>query len=207
MPEPRNSKELQDAVKSGKMKINKQEIFSPGKVGAAIVSKLAARTSAALVAKNVAKKVVPKVAKKLAEPKSAVKTISPQGKASQTVRNQKEAERITRNPMPKGSRVSARPDNKIAKIKISKNLTARVPAKSNYEFAKDMSRFEKIQKQNAGPLKATKAEAAANARGLKAANKPSLAKSVTKKSPSALSVKIGKKMYPSGVPLMSKGKK
>ena len=49
--------------------------------------------------------------------------------------------------------------------------------------------------------------AKANARGLKAANGPSLAKSLTKKPPSALSVKIGKKMYPSGVPIITKGKK
>jgi len=34
-----------------------------------------------------------------------------------------------------------------------------------------MSRFGKIQKQNAGPLKPTKAEAKANARALKSANK------------------------------------
>jgi hypothetical protein len=59
-----------------------------------------------------------------------------------------------------------------------------------------------LEKKNAA-----KKAAAANARGLKAANKPSLAKSVTKKSPSALSIKIGKKMYPSGVPTMPKGKK
>jgi hypothetical protein len=71
------------------------------------------------------------------------------------------------------SRVNTNPTGKpkSIKIKVSDNVTAQLPAKSNYEFAKDMSRFGKIQKQNAGPLKPTKAEAKANARGLKAANK------------------------------------
>ena len=43
----------------------------------------------------------------------------------------------------------------------------------------------------------SKSEAKANARGLKAAN-------ASKKSPSALSQKIAKKMYPAGVPKMGK---
>jgi hypothetical protein len=107
----------------------------------------------------------------LATPKSTVNVVKAKGKSYNKVANQKEAARLTRNPMPKGQRTSPLPDKKVAKIPVSENLTARVPAKSNYEFAKDMSRFGKIQKQNAGPLKPTKAEAKANARGLKAANK------------------------------------
>jgi hypothetical protein len=118
------------------------------------------------------KKIATTIAKK---PGSSVKVVKPQGKASRAFRNEKEAERLARNPMPKSTpktgRGSARPDSEISKIKISENVTARVPEKSNYEFAKDMSRFGKIQKQNAGPLKATKAEAKANARALKAATK------------------------------------
>ena len=117
-----------------------------------------------------------KIAKTIAKkPSPSVKVVKPQGKASRTFRNEKEAERLTRNPMPKSTpksgRGSARPDSEVARIKISENVTARVPAKPNYEFAKDMTRFGKIQKQNAGPSKATKAESKANARALKAANK------------------------------------
>ena len=117
-----------------------------------------------------------KVAKTIAKkPESSVKVVSARGSSYNKVANQKETDRLLRNPMPKSTpksgRGSARPDSEVAKIKVSKNVTARVPAKSNYEFAKDMSRFGKIQKQNAGPLKPTKAEAKANARGLKAANK------------------------------------
>ena len=118
------------------------------------------------------KKIATTIAKK---PGSSVKVIKPQGKASNTFRNQKEAERLTRNPMPKSTpkngRGSARPDSEVTKIKISDNVTARVPSKSNYDFSKDMSTIGKIQKQNAGPLKSTNAEAKANARALKAANK------------------------------------
>jgi hypothetical protein len=127
---------------------------------------------AAAEKKAEASKITRTIAKK---PGSSVKVVKPQGKASRAFRNEKEAERLTRNPMPKSTpksgRGSARPDSEVAKIKISENVTARVPGKSNYEFAKDMSRFGKIQKQNAGPLKATKAEAKANARALKAATK------------------------------------
>jgi hypothetical protein len=156
----------------------------------------AARAVAKKVAGNAAKKVATKAAVKRAKimsaadkkaeatkiaktiakkPGSSVKVVKPQGKASNTFRNQKETERLTRNPMPKSTpksgRGSARPDSEVAKIKISENVTARVPKKSNYDFAKDMSTIGKIQKQNAGPLKATKAEAKINVRALKAANK------------------------------------
>jgi hypothetical protein len=120
-----------------------------------------------------AEKIARTIAKK---PSPSVKVVKPQGKASRAFRNEKEAERLTRNPMPKSTpksgRGSARPDSEVARIKISENVTARVPKKSNYDFSKDMSTISKIQKQNAGPSKATKAEVKANARGLKAANKP-----------------------------------
>jgi hypothetical protein len=149
--------------------------------GAAVIAaRLAAKKAAQEAAKKITKKAVSsaaakKTVKKVAEPKSAVKVVPARGKSYNKAANQKEAERLARNPMPKSTpksgRGSARPDSEVAKIPVSKNLTARVPAKSNYEFAKDMSRFGKIQKQNAGPLKPTKAEAKANARGLKAANK------------------------------------
>jgi hypothetical protein len=152
--------------------------------GAKAASMVARR--AALVAKNKKSaknnmKIVNKVAdlqqKTKAETiaKNSVKVKRPQGEASNKIVNQKEAERLTRNPMPKSTpktgRGSARPDYEVSRIKISENVTARVPKKSNYSFAKDMSTIGKIQKQNAGPLKATKAEAKINARALKAANK------------------------------------
>ena len=110
------------------------------------------------------------------KPSSSVKVVKPQGKASAKFRNEKEADRIARTARTKTAsskdlRGRAKQDYEVSKIKVSDNVTARVPAKSNYEFAKDMSTFGKIQKQNAGPLKTTKAEAKANARGLKAANK------------------------------------
>ena len=112
----------------------------------------------------------------VAAPKSAVNVVKAQGKASNKFRNEKEAERLARTARSKTAsskdlRGTAKQDYEVAKVKVSDNVTARVPAKSNYEFSKDMSRFGKIQKQNAGPLKPTKAEAKANARGLKAANK------------------------------------
>ena len=129
-----------------------------------IMSKATKKAEATKIAKTVAKK-----------PEPSVKVVPARGKSFNAVKNQKETERLTRNPMPKSTpksgRGSARPDDEVVKIKVSDNVTARVPAKSNYEFAKDMSRFGKIQKQNAGPLRGTKAEAKANARGLKAANK------------------------------------
>ena len=113
-----------------------------------------------------------KIAKTIAKkPEASVKVVPARGKSYNKAANQKEAERLARKPMPKGQRTSALPDEKVAKIKVSENVTARVPAKSNYEFAKDMSRFGKIQKQNAGPLKPTKVEAKANTRALKSANK------------------------------------
>jgi len=149
--------------------------------GAAVIAaRLAAKKAAQEAAKKITKKAVSsaaakKIVKKVAEPKSAVKVVPARGKSFNTVKNQKETERLTRNPMPKSTpksgRGSARPDSEVVKIKVSDNVTARVPAKSNYEFAKDMSRFGKIQKQNAGPLKPTKAEAKANTRALKSANK------------------------------------
>jgi len=131
---------------------------------AKIMSAADKKAEATKIAKTIAKK-----------PSSSVKVISAQGKASRAFRNEKEAERLTRNPMPKSTpksgRGSARPDSEVVKIKISDNVTARVPKKSNYDFAKDMTRFEKIKKQNAAPSKATKAEVKANARALKAATK------------------------------------
>ena len=109
------------------------------------------------------------------EKETGVRVVPARGKSYNKAANQKETERLTRNPMPKSTpktgRGSARQDYEVVKVKVSDNVTARVPAKSNYEFAKDMSQFGKIQKQNAAPLKPTKAEAKANARGLKAANK------------------------------------
>jgi len=126
------------------------------------------------VDKMIAKeKIVTTIAKK---PGSSVKVVKAQGKASNKFANQKEAERLARTAKSKTAsskdlRGSAKQDYEVSKVKVSPNVTARVPAKSNYEFAKDMSRFGKIQKQNAGPLKETKAEAKVIARALKAANK------------------------------------
>lgn len=132
---------------------------------AKIMSNAAKKAEAIKIAKTAAKK-----------PGSSVKVVPARGKSYNKVANQKEAERLARTSRPKTAsskdlRGTAKQDYEVAKIKVSDNVTARVPAKSNYEFAKDMSRFGKIQKQNAGPLKPTKAEAKANARGLKAANK------------------------------------
>jgi len=125
-----------------------------------IMSKATKKAEATKIAKTVAKK-----------PESSVKVVPARGKSFNAVKNQKETERLTRNPMPKGQKTSARPDSEVVKIKVSDNVTARVPAKSNYEFAKDMSRFGKIQKQNAGPAKPTKAEAKATSKALKSVNK------------------------------------
>jgi hypothetical protein len=152
-------------VKAASMAVKAAKAVSQSAKRAKIMSAAEKKSEAIKIAKTIAKK-----------PESSVKVVKPQGKASNTFRNQKETERLTRNPMPKSTpksgRGSARPDSEVAKIKISENVTARVPKKSNYDFAKDMSTIGKIQKQNAGPLKATKAEVKANARGLKAANKP-----------------------------------
>jgi hypothetical protein len=147
--------------------------MTPAGRGVKAVSTAANVAKRAKIMSNAAKKAeANKIAKTIAKkPEPSVKVVPARGKSYNKAANQKEAERLARKPMPKGQRTSARPDSEVAKIKISKNVTARVPAKSNYEFAKDMSRFGKIQKQNAGPLKPTKAEAKANARGLKAANK------------------------------------
>ena len=131
-----------------------------------IMANATKKAEATKTAKTVAKK-----------PESSVKVVPARGSSYNKVANQKEADRIARTARPKTAsskdlRGTARQDYEVSKIKVSENVTARVPAKSNYEFAKDMSRFGKIQKQNAGPLKPTKAEAKANARALKAANKP-----------------------------------
>jgi len=179
-----NAKRVFEAgVKSGKIKPAEAGMTGAmvAKVAGKVISKIAPKANtvakrekimAAVEKKGEAIKIARTIAKK---PGSSVKVIKPQGKASRTFRNEKEAERLTRNPMPKSTpksgRGSARPDSEVAKIKVSPNVTARVPAKSNYEFAKDMSRFGKIQKQNAGPLQETKAEAKVIARALKAANK------------------------------------
>jgi hypothetical protein len=132
---------------------------------AKIMSAADKKAEATKIAKTIAKK-----------PSSSVKVISAQGKASRAFRNEKEADRLGRTarsktPSSKDLRGSAKQDYEVSKIKISENVTARVPKKSNYDFAKDMSTIGKIQKQNAGPLKATKAEAKINVRALKAANK------------------------------------
>jgi hypothetical protein len=142
------------------------------KAATSAVKKAAAAKRTKIMADAAKKAEANKIAKTIAKkPEPSVKVVPARGKSYNKAANQKEAERLARKPMPKGQRTSARPDSEVAKIKISKNVTARVPAKSNYEFAKDMSRFGKIQKQNAGPLKPTKAEAKANARALKSANK------------------------------------
>jgi hypothetical protein len=110
------------------------------------------------------------------KPSPSVKVVPARGKSYNKFANEKEMERLWRTSKSKttssrDSRGRAKQDYEVSKIKISDNVTARVPAKSNYEFAKDMSRFGKIQKQNAGPLQTTKAEAKANARALKFVNK------------------------------------
>jgi hypothetical protein len=150
-------------VKSGKIKS-----VEAGMTGA-MVAKVAGK-----VISKVASKVSPKATKTLSTPKSAVKVKPAQGKASNKFANEKEAERLARTARSKTTsskdlRGSAKQDYEVSKVKVSPNVTARVPAKSNYEFAKDMSKFGKIQKQNAGPLNETKA--AVIARALKAANK------------------------------------
>jgi hypothetical protein len=126
----------------------------------------------------------------VAAPKSAVNVVKARGSEYNKIANQKETERLARKAMPKGQRTSPLPDKKVAKIPVTKNVTARVPAKSNYEFAKDMSRFGKIQKQNAGPLEVTKAEAKANARGLKAANSGSKSPKGYKEGPRTKALRI-----------------
>jgi len=173
-----------NAMKDPKNRVS-GEIITPGSVvrGVAKVAAKVAGTKAVSAAKRTKimadatkKAEATKIAKTIAKkPEASVKVVPARGKSFNTVKNQKETERLTRNPMPKSTpksgRGSARPDSEVVKIKVSDNVTARVPAKSNYEFAKDMSRFGKIQKQNAGPLKPTKAEAKANTRALKSANK------------------------------------
>jgi len=147
------------------------------KVAGNAVKKAATAKRTKLMAKAEKKMEANKIAKTIAKkPESSVKVVKAQGKASAKFRNEKEADRIARTARTKTAsskdlRGRAKQDYEVSKIKVSDNVTARVPAKSNYEFAKDMSTFGKIQKQNAGPLKPTKAEAKANARGLKAANK------------------------------------
>jgi predicted CoA-binding protein len=151
----------------------------PGKVvkGVQAASKIAKVAKRVEIMNKVEKKAESlKAARTVAKkPSPSVKVVKAQGKASNKFRNEKEADRIARTKTPKTTsknlRGTARQDYEVSKIKVSDNVTARVPAKSNYEFAKDMSRFGKIGKQNAGPLQATKAEAKSIARGLKAANK------------------------------------
>lgn len=92
-----------------------------------------------------------KTAKKIATVKSKLRTIN-----SKTL-------------MDKASTMS--PTSEGLKVRASRDVTVRVKAKPNYELAKDFSTIGKIQKQNAGGV-ATRAEAKANARGLRAANKP-----------------------------------
>ena len=161
------------------------EVFTPGSLVrgvAKVVAKVTGKKAAAqqltrtkIMANAEKKAEAMKISKTVAKkPNPSVKAVPARGSSYNKVANQKEAERIARTKSKttsKDLRGTARQDYEVAKIPVSKNLTARVPAKSNYEFAKDMSRFGKIQKQNAGPLQATKAEAKANARGLKAANK------------------------------------
>jgi hypothetical protein len=148
---------------------------------AATAVKAAKTAKAASIAqkKNYAQKVTTP-AKRVAEAakrekETGVKVVPARGSSYNKVANQKEAERLARTATPKTTsknlRGTARQDYEVAKIPVTKNVTARVPAKSNYEFAKDMTRFEKIRKQSLAPAKTTKAEAKANARGLKAANK------------------------------------
>jgi hypothetical protein len=148
------------------------------KAATSAVKKVATVKRAKIMADATKKAEANKIAKTIAKkPESSVKVVPARGKSYNKVANQKEAERLARTARSKTAsskdlRGTARQDYEVAKVKVSKNVTARVPAKSNYEFAKDMSQFGKIQKQNAGPLKPTKAEAKANARGLKAAQKP-----------------------------------
>jgi hypothetical protein len=155
---------------------------------AATVAKVGSAAKRTKIMADAAKKIeATKVAKTITKkPESSVKVVSARGSSYNKIANQKEAERLARTSRSKTTsskdlRGSAKQDYEVVKIKVSDNVTARVPAKSNYEFAKDMSRFGKIQKQNAGPLQATKAEAKANARGLKAANKTTKASKVQKK--------------------------
>jgi hypothetical protein len=185
------------AIKAGLMQKKTGEFMSPGKAVAKVAAKVAGNAVKKAATKKATKQSAKRVeimrkAEKKAEsakaertfakkPSSSVKVVKPQGKASAKFRNEKEADRIARTARTKTAsskdlRGRAKQDYEVSKIKVSDNVTARVPAKSNYEFAKDMSTFGKIQKQNAGPLKTTKAEAKANARGLKAANKKKKAK-------------------------------
>jgi hypothetical protein len=89
---------------------------------------------------------------------------------------------------------------------VSKNVTVRGSAKMSLAGStsrgkidpRDLKGAAQAVRQNVNAVTPiSKSEAKANARGLKAANAP-------KKSPSALSQKIAKKMYPAGVPKMGK---
>ena len=146
------------------------------KAATSAVKKAAAAKRTKIMADAAKKAEANKIAKTIAKkPESSVKAVPARGKSYNKAANQKEAERLARTSKPKTAskdlRGTARQDYEVAKIPVTKNVTARVPAKSNYEFAKDMTRFEKIRKQSLAPAKTTKAEAKANARGLKAANK------------------------------------
>lgn len=149
-----------------------------GVKAASMVAKAASTAKRTKIMANAEKKAeAMKISKTIAKkPSPSVKVVAARGKSYNKAANEKEMERLARTSRSKTAsskdlRGRAKQDYEVAKIKVSDNVTARVPAKSNYEFAKDMSRFGKIQKQNAGPLQGTKAEAKANARGLKAANK------------------------------------
>jgi hypothetical protein len=169
------------------------------KVAGNAVKKAATAKRTKLMAKVEKTEAKNKIAKTIAKkPESSVKVVKAQGNSSRKFVNEKEADRIARTKTPKPTsknlRGTARQDYEVSKIKVSPNVTARVPAKSNYEFAKDMSTIGKIQKQNAGPLKATKAEVKANARGLKAAQKPIKEKPVKKMNRQELNDSIKKQL-------------
>lgn len=81
---------------------------------------------------------------------------------------------------------------------VSENVTVKAKKETPGLGSKDLKGAAQAVRQNANAATPTsKSEAKANARGLKAAN-------ASKKSPSALSQKIAKKMYPAGVPKMGK---
>ena len=145
------------AAKRTKIMANAEKKTEAMKISKTIAKKPSPSVKVVEVDKNVPREVIAnrnKVATKMAARRKS-------GELAKTT-----ASRVNTNPINK---------SKFVKIKVSDNVTARVPAKSNYEFAKDMSRFGKIQKQNAGPLQTTKAEAKAeakaNARALKFVNK------------------------------------
>ena len=76
------------------------------------------------------------------------------------------AKKVTSKSKPAVAKLS--PYSEGIKAKVSDNVTVRIKAKPNYEFSKDLSTVNKIAQQNAK----SSGSAKANARGLKAANKP-----------------------------------